>query len=78
MSWSWMSFPFTAVVPDQVGSGNAVVRLGTMRVEAAGVANRRKGTGFEWTAEQRATLMAIPGAAETENMPADWRNPEPP
>lgn len=74
---SWISFPYAAVVPANVGS-DPVVLIGTLNEERAGVPNRRKGTAYDWTAEQRAQLLAVAGAVESDTKPSDWRNPEPP
>lgn len=74
---SWISFPFSAVVPASVGSGPDLVVI-TLIDERAGVANRRKGCGYDWTPAQRAQLLAAAGAVETDSKPSDWRNPEPP
>lgn len=74
---SWFSFPFAAVVPASVGSGAAVVRIGMMLAERTGVADRRKGTGYDWTDEQRNALVAA-GGVETPSIPSDWRYPTPP
>lgn len=74
---SWISFPYSAVVPASVGSGPNVVVV-TLIDERPSVPNRRKGCGYDWTGEQRGALLAISGAVETESKPADWRNPEPP